>query len=144
FVRLNVPGAAFAFGINNQGQIVGGWQAVCGGGASHGFVLLNNAVYTQIDHPLAGPDCGTDAYGINDLGQVVGNYYTAGCQQHGYLLANGHFTPIDHPNAIATAVFGINVSGQIVGTWVDVNGVAHGYVASPTHSYTATIQQPIN
>ena len=53
--------------------------------------------------------------GINDAGQIVGNYLDASGLAHGFLLSGDSFTIIDVPGADATAPFGINNAGQIVG-----------------------------
>ena len=37
----------------------------------------------------------TFANGINDSGQIVGEYYDAGGTQHGFLLDNGIYTTLD-------------------------------------------------
>ena len=58
----------------------------------------------------------TDAFGINDRGQIVG-VYTVGTiqQQHGFLWDGSGFTTIDVPGAIWTQAEGINNRGQVVG-----------------------------
>jgi uncharacterized membrane protein len=77
---LDVPGATgtYAWGINNSGQIVGGYSA---GGRGHGFLLDVDGSYTTLDVPGA---TSTDAYGINDAGQIVGSW-EAGDISHGFL-----------------------------------------------------------
>jgi probable HAF family extracellular repeat protein len=64
---LSVPGGfnTQAFGINNAGQIVGGYQDSTG---THGFVY-SGGVYTTLNDPLGTQ---TQAWGINDRGQIVG------------------------------------------------------------------------
>ena len=62
----------------------------------------------------------TVAFGINDAGQIVGDFYRGGDQ--GFLDIGGTFTQIDVPGASWTDAFGINDSGQIVG----VTSVAGG------------------
>jgi len=37
--------------------------------------------YTTLDDPLAG---GTEAWGINDIGQIVGEYVDGSGKTHGY------------------------------------------------------------
>jgi len=54
----------FAFGINNNGQVVGTYNDASG---SHGFIY-SDGTYTTLDDP-AGTD--TQALGINDLGEIV-------------------------------------------------------------------------
>jgi len=70
----------------------------------------------------------TNAFGINNQGQIVGGY-----DGHGFLLSRGTFTTIDFPNSVTTNAFGINNRGQIVGLYVDASGATHGFVAEPAH-----------
>jgi probable HAF family extracellular repeat protein len=71
---------------------------------------------------------GTNAFGINDSGQIVGFFFDAGnTTTHGFLDTGGSFTTINAPGAIDTYAYGINDSGQIVGSFVDALG-SHGFV----------------
>ncbi len=57
----------------------------------------------------------TDAYGINDAGQIVGVFHDAGGKTHGFSRTpGGIFTTIDPPGATETYASGINGAGQIV------------------------------
>src|SRR5712692_8036899 len=67
--------------------------------------------FTTIDPPET---TYTNAQGVNDSGQIVGEYYTAG-HYHGFLYDGTAFSTIDCPGADATTAFAINTSGQIVG-----------------------------
>ena len=71
--------------------------------------------YTTIDDPSA--TNGTYAFGINDLGQIVGYYSDLSNYVHGFLYSGGIYTTIDDPSATNTALTpdGINASGQITG-----------------------------
>jgi uncharacterized membrane protein len=75
-----VPGATFTWanGINDVGQIVGAYSDTGGG---HGF-LFDQGIYTTIDGPGAVADFGTQAYGINDSGQIV----SAGAQNQPLMI----------------------------------------------------------
>ena len=71
--------------------------------------------FSTIDFPGASF---TVAFGINNRGEIVGNYGFADGTGHGFLLDKGNFTTIDFPGAPATApkgALGINDGGQIVG-----------------------------
>src|SRR3954451_17700742 len=74
--------------------------------------------FTQIDVPGASS---TQAFGINDAGQIVGGFAdsTGG---HGFLFTGGSFTQIDVPGASVTQAQGINDAGQIVGAFNDSTG----------------------
>ncbi len=75
--------------------------------------------FTLIDAPGAGVygnSYGTSAAGINDAGQIVGDYIDSRGKDHGFLrTATGAFTVIDVPGATRTYAAGINNAGQIVG-----------------------------
>jgi probable HAF family extracellular repeat protein len=83
----------------------------------HGF-LLSDGVYTTIDPPGS---TYTQAWGINDSGQISGLYNDSASYTHGFLLSGGEFTTLDFPKAVATLATGINNNGDIVG-WADMPG----------------------
>ncbi len=56
----------------------------------------------------------TVAYGLNNLGQIVGTYTAAGVG-HGFLYDSGVFTTIDDPQGTGTLVTGINDGSEVVG-----------------------------
>jgi probable HAF family extracellular repeat protein len=66
--------------------------------------------------------------GINDSGDIVGDYFDASGVQHAYLLSQGTFTTIDPPGSIQTRGIGINNRGVIGGTFLDSNKVRHSYL----------------
>jgi probable HAF family extracellular repeat protein len=73
----------------------------------------------------------TTATGINDSGQIVGNYTDTRNRDHSFLYSGGSYTTLDVPNSINTYAFGINDSGQIVGHYRDaVNDKSRGFVLS--------------
>jgi len=57
----------------------------------------------------------TQAFGINDAGQIVGSYSTNG--GHGFLDSGGSFATVDVPSGIDTSALGISSSGYIVGQY---------------------------
>src|SRR4051794_38846910 len=87
FTTLHVPGSDSeqAFGINDSGQIVGGYRT----GAQQNAFLLSGGVYSTITSPSLGIRF---AYDINNAGDIVG-----ATSSRGYLLSDGIFTPIDYP-----------------------------------------------
>ncbi len=80
--------------------------------------------FTSIEAPGATM---THARGINDAGDVVGQYFDAS-GVHGFLLRAGKFTTIDAPGAKQTDIWGINSNGDMSGNYND--GKAHGFLLS--------------
>jgi probable HAF family extracellular repeat protein len=62
----------------------------------------------------------SEAYAINNSGQVVGDYLIADHTAfHAFLYSNGTFTDIGNANSRETVAYSINEAGTIVGaTWV--------------------------
>lgn len=114
-----------AFGINNTGEVVGTYY----NDGQHGF-LYAGGNYTTIDDPLG---TFTQLDGINDAGQIVGEFYYNG-NWHGFLYSNGTYTTLDNPagaGQFGTVITGINNIGTLVGTYDDSNGTEHGFVITP-------------
>ena len=77
--------------------------------------------FVSIDVPNA---TGTLASDINPRGEIVGAYFDASSNSHGFLLRHGKFTTIDVPGSLVgvpgmlwTEANGINPSGDIVGDY---------------------------
>ena len=69
---------------------------------SHGFKLTGGR-FTTIDYPGA---ANTDLRGINNRGDISGNYRNADGVFHGFLFSGDLFTAIDFPNATSTQGWG--------------------------------------
>lgn len=86
--------------------------------------------WVTIDAPLAGP-YGTFPSGINDLGEVTGNYNdaTPAQLQHGFLrTSGGMFVSFDVPGSQLTAPSVINNEGTIIGYFLEATGYGHGFM----------------
>ena len=86
FTPIDVPGAsqtfgAFAIDDNSPLNIVGTY--LDGSGGEHGF-LLSQGVYTTIDIDQSGAQA-TDARGLNNAGQIVGNWVDSTGRQRAYI-----------------------------------------------------------
>jgi probable HAF family extracellular repeat protein len=145
FTTIDVPGATYteAFGINDSGHITGYCgSANCnfidvGGsftlvyvfgeflginnsdnivgiyfGTNHSSFLYANGSFTTIEVPGVTI---TEAFGINDSGDIVGSYRDNMGMTHGFLYSNGKFTTLDFPGASVTVAYDINNLGTIVG-----------------------------
>jgi uncharacterized membrane protein len=130
FTTIDVPGPAGPLeteilGINNRGQILGGF--VDAGGVRRSF-LLDRGGFTVFAFPGASL---TAAFDINDRGQIVGFYVDAVGPGHGFLLDRGTFTTIDTPSDSGprpTQVVGINNRGQMVGLYMTAEGIVQGFL----------------
>src|SRR6516164_4323108 len=121
-----VGGGDFSVGsaVNLSGQVAGG--SATNNGSNAAF-LWNGKKMIDLGQqvPLNGSDSG--ANGINDSGQVVGQYGTTSTQ-HAFLYSNGTMTGLPEPSftgpngCLADA---INNTGQIAGTCGDSIGQAH-------------------
>jgi probable HAF family extracellular repeat protein len=137
FKTLVPPGSIRSQGgfINTQGQVVGTYRDE--NNKRHGFIWLPGR-FTTFNVPGDDPVLGTVAFGINDFGEVVGNYVAAGdvkpngsaTHRHGFLRSSDgtSFTTFDVPNAIITIGEGINNNGTIVGVYTLTDGKLHGFV----------------
>jgi probable HAF family extracellular repeat protein len=69
----------------------------------------------------------SQAYAINDLGEVVGNSTVANGWNHAFLWENGAMTDLDGGQNITSIAYGINNLGQVVGL-ADFNGPAGAFL----------------
>lgn len=139
FTTLDVPFAGatgtYADGINNSGEVVGGWTV---SGGSHGFTRIGGT-YASFDYPGATQ---TFAIGVNTAGDIVGYYDDASGVQHGFLLSGGTYTSFDPPGALGTLAWAINDAGVIVGSYcttVECQGGEQGFVLNEGVFTTITI-----
>jgi hypothetical protein len=137
FSTVPVPGAVTASGLNNFGQIVGTYNQQ--GGGQSGYLYNNGAIVDGLPSGLvrindSGAILGSDflrsgnqttpisfpsalastAWGLNNLGQIVGNYYD-GTTAHGFYYDGSSYQTIDFAGAGRTELFGLNDLGQMVG-----------------------------
>jgi len=148
FLSFDYPDSrnSAALGINNAGQIAGSYR-LRGNPGRHGFLATptvggngaqNNACqetasfstrhgasFESFDFPGS---TNTQATAITPAGEIVGRYSSADGRQHGFVLHDGVFTPVDVPGAtFSTDVAWVNASGEIVGGYGDSRG-GHAYV----------------
>jgi uncharacterized membrane protein len=119
-------GGTSAYAVNNAGQIVGRFSVYTASPISvtyYGFLYNpNDGTYTGLQPPLTqlgGLGGGSSAYGINDVGQVVG-YYNGlypNIGTHGYLYRGGTYTTLDDPLAgpSGTYAYGIKTRARSSG-----------------------------
>ncbi|MGA7078007.1 MAG: hypothetical protein WBQ43_12775 [Terriglobales bacterium] len=103
-----------AFGINDHGEIVGGYNDVnlIDYPADYAFALKKNA-FSSIAFPGA---VQTAAYGINKKGEIVGMFVDSSGGSHGFTLVDKTYTQLDCPGVTGdTVALTINNPGEIVG-----------------------------
>jgi YVTN family beta-propeller protein len=139
FTSFEDPAAASmqtaALSINAGNFIAGLFDDASGN--EHGFIRSPNAQFQNFDFPVGDF---TDAYKINDLGQVVGQYAT-NFPNHGFILSGAmaltgapspcQFLSFDYPDSQASGARGINNLGQVAGFYrVRGNPARHGFLAT--------------
>ena len=103
---------SIAFGVNNQGQVVG--ESFSGNNPSYtgsrGFLYSNSAM--QELGSLAGGN--TQAFGINNAGQVVGESRSASAA-HAFVCSGGTFHDLGTLTGSYSSALCINDNGDVVG-----------------------------
>jgi probable HAF family extracellular repeat protein len=119
-----------AYGINNLGQVVGGYclkSSNCpdgiAGTPTHGF-LDDHGVFTTLDYPGA---VATGAAAINDTGAIVGIYDIGLTGPHAFLYQNGFYANIDFPNSNFIVATAINNDGIVAGYYTTTSGYEYGF-----------------
>lgn len=119
FVLPGIPGGLSnlvrAHAINELGQIAGMGQQGPPNYWGHAAVWQGNTF--QSDLGFMGGGTYSEAYGINDLGDVVGVAALASTAQHAFLWKNGQYTDLStwSGGGVSSIAYGINDSGKIVG-----------------------------
>jgi uncharacterized membrane protein len=132
FTSIDFPGAKVTIvrGINNHGEIVGDY-----GDSplhSHAMLIKDGQFLPLAPTTVLGTNY-SEAFKINDRGDVVGYFLGDDGFFHGFLLRKGVLTILDFPGASDTYAYGINESGTVAGSWdlLDSNGnllAGHGYI----------------
>ncbi len=113
-----------ATGVDNSGTVVGFYVYDAAGDFS-AFSDTGGAITSF----QAFGSTSTQALGINNLGDIVGDYVDAGGVMHGFVDIAGMFSTIDPPGSAGTTANGINDLGQIVGFDLVANGDTIAFVA---------------
>ena len=127
----------FLFQDNSSGQVAGYYTGSDGNSHSLIYNTASGTWTTVPDAPGGYPF--NAAGGINDNGQLAGNYSTdptAASNLIGWLynIKTNTYTPFTTPNAnsYGTATYGMNNNGDIAGLYYDAGGTSHGFVWDPT------------
>ena len=116
---------SWAFSINNRDDIAGATFDTAG--SYHGYVFhRDSGVIEPIEYP-GGSD--TQAFGINDLGSVIGIYNDSAGSTHAFVRRDGVYRNADLAGGLPTQPLSINdreeIAGEYAGT-ATTNGF--GYV----------------
>ena len=126
FSSFDIPGGTNPSpeGINSAGTVVGGYNV---GSLLRGFTLANNTITAPI---IAPGDTGgfTLLFGINDSGEIAGEYLGNNNTYHGFLKVGSNYTTIDHTGPYSTALTGINNAGNYVGTYGSSSAPDQGFI----------------
>jgi hypothetical protein len=135
FTLLNYPGTlATSLQAINKGATTSKVELVGGYGTetSSGFLarvsgtksLIETYQTVNVPHGIQ-----TFALGVNDLGNIVGQYQDSSGIWHGYEESAGKFTEINVPFAGTTGTFAVsmNNSGEIVGLYNLGSGGGYGF-----------------
>jgi len=106
---------AKAHAINVVGEVAGFAQEVGANLYGHAVVWSQGSLVADLG--FMGGGTYSEAYGINDLGAVVGVASIANTNQHAFLWQNGQFTDLGawSGGGAASKAFAINNVGEIVG-----------------------------
>ncbi|MGA7077321.1 MAG: hypothetical protein WBQ43_01990 [Terriglobales bacterium] len=139
YTLFDFPATFYTFGIGmNVGattpkiEIVGGYgdAPLLGYDSFLMYASQGKKVATESYKSVAFPKVHEQsAFGVNDSGQMVGEYLDASGVYHGWELSAGKFTTIDVPfaGATGTGTNGINDSGEIAGGWNGSGISQHGF-----------------
>ena len=108
-------------GLNGRGDIVG-YISTSSGIGDRGFILRTRSSRNWlelVDHPGAS---GTRLSGVNDVGEIVGEFTDASGERVGFLLVDGVFTELHRPEVDQAIPYAITNDGRIVG----FSDTAHG------------------
>jgi len=93
------------------------------------FTLIAVAAITFKFSPVKIPGAQISyAYGVNNSGVIVGQYFDTKSMGHGFKLHSGTWTKIDPSGSTETICYGINSTGAIVGEYVDQSNSGHGFL----------------
>jgi len=152
YTILNASGAGtkagdgtLAANINTSGEVAGFYAESTG--ASKGFVWTSKSGFTTFEALGSGTGSGQGTFtagfdGLNDSGEVAGDYIDSKGVAHGYLRSSGGvFTDINASGAgtssgQGTFASGVNDDGTFVGLYIDSNNANHGLVRSSSGTIT--------
>jgi len=140
FTTIDVPNSVFtvARAVNSAGAIVG-WFIDDTAFKHHGYLRSADGQITQVDFNND-PAQATEALGLSDAGDIVGDYRDTAGRKRGFLLSGGTFSSFDPPGSFSTVPHSINSNGDIVGFFSDNSGTGlHGFLVNKNNLSSFTI-----
>jgi probable HAF family extracellular repeat protein len=107
--------------INGSGEIAGWNSYDSNANFDPQAFLYSNGKMLNINSPSLFPS-GTEAYGINNSGEVVGTGYLSSSNFHAFLYTGGKMIDIGPPGSLQASAVAINNAGQIVGNYYLTSG----------------------
>ena len=129
FITIDFPGgvATFIFDMNDHGAIAGTY-APDEISAFRGF-RMDDTGFISLDPLSPNPSEGTEAFGINNAGDVVGSFVSPAASTFSFLFTHNKFQDISVPGGFEPFAEGINDAHAIVGEYEDVEGFSHGFIS---------------
>jgi hypothetical protein len=131
YTQYNVPNAVetLILGANDEGDFVGSYANP----TYATFLNHNGRLETFV---IPGADF-TEAFGINNRGEIVGTYYLDG-KSHGFFRQTDGtlIFPLDYAGATSTFLHAINDQEAIVGRWTDAT-TTHGLILELPDAFTS-------
>jgi hypothetical protein len=126
-VDINLGAAPRKFeqlsGVDDHNLAVGFYTAADGN--THGYTYqIGSGALAAFDFPKS---VTSDANGINNAGEIVGDFAGSDGILHGNLHVGGSFLQLDAPRALETIAYGVNNHGLVVGQEDDGIRV-HGFL----------------
>jgi probable HAF family extracellular repeat protein len=107
--------------INGLGEIAGFYTP--NGASRPDAYLYTGGSVTNLNSAAVFP-AGSEAFGINNSGEVVGAGYLSASNFHAFLHSGGKMTDLGPSGAYQATAYAINTSGQIVGTYALNSGTS--------------------
>lgn len=128
----NGVGTTVLYGVNSNGTIVGRY------GVSGSFQAFSydNGVFQDIGPPNAGASA---AYGINDLGQIAGDFLDTDGVLKGWVFDGTKYQTLLVPGSVVTHAQDVNVHGIVALQWVDAAFNAHSAIYNGTTYIAADV-----
>jgi hypothetical protein len=130
--------------VNNHDVAVGSYLNSAGRyrGYTYNIKTGKFALVTKPGAPAGGNAPSLTASGINNRGDVVGEYTATGGIVDGFIkLAGGAFRTITVPGATQTIAFGVNDNDTVVGAYIEGTAI-HGFIWRLGGKLTVMVDDP--